>query len=105
MKTNNLGDYRLCCSFSVVKMKLFIEGCILECLNSTLAAGISRGSFSPHTVVIGLDMTAYTTDEGTAVNLVARVVEGVITQNTIVFLTTSDGTATSKNHGMQSVVL
>ena len=50
-------------------------------------------------------MTAYTTEEGTAVALVARVLDGVITQNTIVFLTTSDGTATSKNHGMRSVEL
>ena len=46
-------------------------------------------------------MTAYTTEEGTAVALVARVLDGVITQNTIVFLTTSDETATSKNHGMR----
>ena len=41
-------------------------------------------------------MTEYTTDEGTSVNLVVRVVEGEIMQNTVVSLSTTDGTATSE---------
>ena len=46
--------------------------------------------------MIGLERTVYTVDEGNAVSLVARVLEGVITQNTVVTLSTQDGTATSE---------
>ena len=48
------------------------------------------------TVVIGLERTVYTVDEGQVVELVARVLEGEIMQQTVVILSTQDGTATSK---------
>ena len=57
-----------------------------------------EGLFVHRAVVIGFEMTEYTTDEGTSVNLVIRVVEGEIMQNTVVSLSTTDGTATSEQH-------
>ena len=48
------------------------------------------------TVVIGLVMTEYTANEGDTVSVVVRVLEGEVTQPTVVTFTTSDGTATSK---------
>ena len=47
-------------------------------------------------MVIGLDPSVYTVNEGESVAVIARVLEGEIVQNVVVMLSTDDGTATGE---------
>lgn len=46
--------------------------------------------------MIGLERTEYTMNEGSVVDIMIIVIEGEITDNIVVTLSTDDGTATSK---------